>query len=185
MGNATDERPRVPRVKRLRGLRDIHTIGTIGSARANGPSAGHAPAARLGLRTRTRIATVERAPVERPRAWVFVRRPRFARHQGMLLVEPLEEPTVEIFEEGAALVVLAELSGVNQADVEVRVSGDILVIAARGARGAPRYHGEILLPFAVASQPIELALRNGVLEIGLQREHRSVCRTAADRSEET
>jgi len=100
----------------------------------------------------------------------------------MLLVEPRAEPAMEIFEEGAALVVLAELSGVSAEEIEVCVSDDILVISTRGAAGSPRYYGEILLPFAVASQPIERALRNGVLEIGLKREHRSSRQTTAKRS---
>jgi HSP20 family protein len=88
----------------------------------------------------------------------------------MLLVDRIDEPAVDIFEEGQSLVVLAELPGARLEDVEVRVNGDVLVLSTRpGHHDRRRYYREMLLPFAVHSEGLQRTFRNGVLELELER----------------
>ena len=162
----------------MRGLRDIRTLGRL---RRSAP-------ARLVLslldvqlgfsgRPPRRLAEL---PPEPPRAWVFVKRPRFARHQGMLLVDRLAEPVVEVFEEEQALVVLVELPGVREEDIDVQVDRDVLILSTRSASEWRRYYRELLLPFSVTPANMRRALRNGVLELELARASTS---GAAERNE--
>ena len=109
------------------------------------------------------------APRGRPRVWVFVQRPGFSRYSGMLGVDPLAEPSVDVLPEGQELVVLAELQGVRAADVQVTLSGDILTIETKPSAEERRYYREVLLPFAAAPSFTQ-SFNNGVLEIQLRRE---------------
>lgn len=162
-------------VGRVRGLRDIRTLGRLSRpAYANGVL--HLLEVCIGLRARGsghqgRPGPAAPEAAAGARAWVFVRRPRFSRYQGRLLVDPVAEPAADVFEEGRALVVLAELPGIREEDIEVRVTGDVLTIDTRSGReDRRRYYREILLPFPAAPGSIRRALRNGMLEIELERD---------------
>ena len=105
-----------------------------------------------------------------PRTWLFVKRPRFSRHQGMLLVDRIAEPEVDIFAEGRSLVVLVELPGAPAEDIDVLVNGDVLILSTRAGPGERRrYYRELLLPFPVDPGGIQRRFRNGVLELELER----------------
>ncbi len=156
---------------RIRGLRDIQTLGTL-----RRPAPASVGLQRVGLRLGLGLgAGKPRSPPGtespgRPRAWVFVKRPRFARHQGTLLVDRVDEPEVDVFDEGQCLLVLAERPGAREQDVEVHVNGDVLLLSTRpGPDGRRRYHRELLLPFPVESAGVRRTFRNGVLELELQR----------------
>jgi len=176
MTKPSDERQPRAGASRLRGVRDIRTLGALRK-----PSSGLLRSSLVEVRVGTgRVGTgrAGRKPAgpakaeapEQPRAWVFVKRPRFSRHQGMLLVDHIAEPEVDIFEEGQSLVVLAELPGARHEDIEVHVNGDVLVLSTTpGHDDRRRYYREILLPFTVSSAGIQRAFRNGVLELELER----------------
>lgn len=170
MARNNGDRPRPPRGGRPRGLQDIRTLrGLLKAAPLQPAHSASKVQVGLGAAERPAAGEAEHAQ-ERPRAWVFVTRPRFERRQGRLSVDQLSEPDVEVFEEGQAVVVLAELPGAGADDIEVQVNGDVLALSTRPSPPDwRRYHRELLLPFAVSSQRVQRAFRNGVLELQLQR----------------
>ena len=154
MGKDGGEQRSHPRTGRVRGLHDIKTHGNLS-------------------RTPTLSRTSSAPGV---RTWVFVKRHRCAVRQGMLLVDRIAEPEVDVFDEGGAIVVLAELTGAREQDIEVRVNGDVLTLETKpGSTDGLRYYREILLPFPVAAVNIQRAFRNGVLEIELEQEADRPC----------
>lgn len=170
MEGTGDGREPPTRGGRIRGLRDIRTPCSLRRPAAQRPSEVVRVEVRLGAGSPSRARTGPGKAVERPRAWVFVERPRFSRHQGLLLVDRVEEPEVDIFEDGRALAVLAELRGVAEEEIEVRANGDVLTIETRpGAEGRPRYYREMLLPFPVNGDGIRRSFRNGVLDLRIER----------------
>ena len=79
------------------------------------------------------------------------------------VVTETREPLVDVLDEGDYIRVIAEMPGVEEGDVRVKVEGDILEIAA--ARGARQYHKEVLLPTAAAPENVATSYRNGILEV--------------------
>ncbi len=86
-------------------------------------------------------------------------------------VTETREPLVDVLDEGDRLVVVAELPGVDERDIQVTVHGDILEVAA--ATSNRKYHREVLLPSAVDPTSLERSYRNGVLEIRLVKAERA------------
>ncbi|RJX19913.1 MAG: Hsp20/alpha crystallin family protein [Desulforudis sp.] len=82
-------------------------------------------------------------------------------------VEHCSEPVCELFDEGQQLRLVAELPGVSEENVQVVVEGDILKLSTTGER---QYYKELLLPARVKAQIGALAMRNGVLEVLLDKE---------------
>jgi len=77
------------------------------------------------------------------------------------------EPLVDVLEEQEQVVVIAELPGIDEKDVQVHVEEDILEIAAfTGARG---YQKEVSLPVPVDSASFTWSYKNGVLDIRLPK----------------
>lgn len=159
-----------PRTGRVRGLHDIRTLGNL-SRTPTLSRASATPGFRIGAGfSRREQPTIPCFP-EEPRTWVFVKQHCFSRRQGMLLVDRITEPEVDVFDEGLAVVVLAELTGAREQDIELHVNGDVLTLETKpGSTDFLRYYREILLPFPVAAVSIQRAFRNGVLEIELERE---------------
>lgn len=93
-------------------------------------------------------------------------RPGAAPGQGPV-VEEAREPMVDVFDEGDHIVVIAELPGVDAADVSFEVKEDVLELSA--ARGERKYRKELLLPAAVHAQAVTSSYRNGVLELKLPK----------------
>jgi HSP20 family protein len=172
MTKDSDERRMRSGAGRVRGLQDIRTLGAL---RKPVPGLLRQPLADVrttqGPAQREPRAPAEQSgPPEQPRTWVFIKRPKSPRHQGMLLVDRMAEPTVDIFEKGHSLVVFAELPGARKEDVDVRVNGDVLVLSTTaGNDERPRYYREMLLPFPVNSERIQQTFRSGVLELELER----------------
>lgn len=161
-----------PRAGRVRGLRDIRTFSSLSRV-----SPVHIGLPSVDMRVGLGSGALQPRPrpnlegPEQPRAWVFVKRPRFSRHQGMLLVDRVHEPEVDIFEEGRSLAVLVELPSVREEDIEVQVNGDVLILSTKPGHDEQRrrYYRELLLPFAVETGSIQQVFRNGVLELELER----------------
>jgi HSP20 family protein len=113
-----------------------------------------------------------------PRTWVFSTRPKFTRHQKpiekSLLVEKVEEPKVNIFEEIKEVAVLAELPGAEKDNINCKVKDDILFISAEAKDqwGAKKYEKEVLLPFIVSPGSLKISYENQILEIKLKREEK-------------
>ncbi len=83
------------------------------------------------------------------------------------VVTQTREPLVDVLDEGDHILVIAEIPGIEEGDVHVKVEGDILEIAA--SRGARQYHKEVLLPKAADPEKVETSYRNGILEVRLAK----------------
>jgi HSP20 family protein len=83
------------------------------------------------------------------------------------VIEEVREPIVDVVEEKDFVRVIAELPGVSKEDVKIKISEDILNLAAE--REERKYAKEILLPFSVKENPIEFSFKNGILEVKLEK----------------
>lgn len=86
------------------------------------------------------------------------------------VVDETREPLVDIFDEGNAVLVVIELPGVAEGDIQVSVEDDILALQTTGRR---RYAKEILLPAAVDPATLAKTYTNGVLEVRVRKTTRS------------
>jgi HSP20 family protein len=76
----------------------------------------------------------------------------------------VREPTVDVFDEGALIRVVADMPGADPASLRVRGHGDRLAIGATGA--ARRYERIVALPAPVrAEQAAPPTFINGIMEI--------------------
>jgi len=90
------------------------------------------------------------------------------RHNGRkAVVEQVREPMVDLFDEGDHVLVVAELPGVDAADVKFQVEDDVLTLEA--SHGKCKYRKEVLLPSPVIVEDATPAYRNGVLELRLPK----------------
>lgn len=83
---------------------------------------------------------------------------------GAPIVHEVIEPIVDVFEETAHTLVVAELPGIGIKDVTLDVKGDLLTISA--AKGKKKYYKEVLLPKSYPKKKVNIAsCNNGILEI--------------------
>jgi len=78
------------------------------------------------------------------------------------------EPMVDVFDEEGHLLVVAEMPGVEESDIEFEVEDGTLRISAR--RADRKYSKQVKLPAPVTMEGAKSAYRNGVLEIELKKE---------------
>jgi HSP20 family protein len=86
---------------------------------------------------------------------------------GKARVHEVLEPPVDVFEEPDHVLVVAELPGIGEDDVELDLKDDILTIAAQ--RGSKKYRKEVLLPESFPAESLCRTCRNGILEVKLTR----------------
>ena len=80
------------------------------------------------------------------------------------VVDEVREPMVDVFDEGDAILVVAEMPGVSIKDIVIDVKGDVLSIST--TETAPRkYAKEVVLPAGVSVASQTSTLKNGVLEL--------------------
>jgi HSP20 family protein len=82
------------------------------------------------------------------------------------VVADVREPLVDIFDEDAEIVIVAELPGVSEAQVQVELKDDIVTITTNGDR---RYAKEILLSADVVQDSLRQTYTNGILELRLKK----------------
>jgi len=82
------------------------------------------------------------------------------------VVDEVREPIVDVFDEGDHIRVLAEMPGVNEADIKREVKGDILTLSTEDDR---KYQKEVLLPASVKEDDVKATYKNGVLELRLTK----------------
>ncbi len=93
-------------------------------------------------------------------------------------------PPVDIFETGEGLTVVADLPGVEQKGLDVRVADGILTIQGTTAHAAPgtpverefellNFYRQFELPEAVDSERISAELKHGVLTLRLPKKERA------------
>jgi len=82
------------------------------------------------------------------------------------VVDEVREPMVDVFDEDDYIRVLAEMPGVDEADIHHEIKCDILTLSAENDRN---YQKEVLLPAAVKEQGAEVTYKNGILELRLTK----------------
>jgi HSP20 family protein len=84
--------------------------------------------------------------------------------------EPVEEvePPVDVFHEEQEVVVVAEVPGVDLADLELIVKDDVLSLCSKPA-ARRNYRKEIKLGSRVDQDSLKATCRNGILEVHLQK----------------
>jgi len=82
-------------------------------------------------------------------------------------VSEVREPLVDVFDEGAYVLVVAELPGVVEGDIRVEAKDDILTVSAEGRHR--KYAKEVLLPAMVDPPSLRQSYQNGVLEVRLSK----------------
>ena len=80
-----------------------------------------------------------------------------------VVVSKAREPLVDVFDEGAEIVVVLELPGVARDDITLELAGDIISLSAEGQRH--RYECETLLPAAVDPASVQESYQNGYLQL--------------------
>ena len=85
--------------------------------------------------------------------------------EGPVVVE-VREPLVDTFDEGDSILVVVELPGVSEDEIQVETNDDILTLATTGER---KYTKEILLPSVVDSATMQKSYKNGILELRLTK----------------
>jgi HSP20 family protein len=82
---------------------------------------------------------------------------------------PIEEreTIVDVFEDGDNVKVMAELPGVEENDVNLKIENNVLTISADTP--ARKYSKEVKLPTSIERNSVESKLRNGILEVKLRK----------------
>lgn len=78
---------------------------------------------------------------------------------------PVRAPLIDVLDEGAELLAVADLPGASVQTVKITLDGNTLCLQARD-------HGDVYrcaLPAAVDASTLRWELRNGILEVRLQK----------------
>jgi HSP20 family protein len=96
-----------------------------------------------------------------------VPRPRDgAKAAGPPMMPEARTPIIDLFEEAEAIIVVAEVPGLDPAALSLAVEAGALMIEGGGAQ---RYGHHVPLPCAVDAAAMTHACRNGILEVRLPR----------------
>jgi len=113
-----------------------------------------------------------------PRTWVFSKGSARGPSERRLLVKRTKQPELDLFDEEDELIVLADVPGVSEEDIQISVERDLLIIEAVSA-GPPvqvHYYAEAILPYEVRKD-FQRACKSGVLELHLRPKGRGGGRT--------
>jgi HSP20 family protein len=83
------------------------------------------------------------------------------------VVSDTREPLVDVFDEGAEVVVVAEVPGVQEKDINLDLEGDVLALSATGPKR--KYEKEVLLPAPVDPATRRQSYQNGYLELRFKK----------------
>ena len=81
-------------------------------------------------------------------------------------VAEVREPLVDLFDEDQEIVIVVELPGVGEEEIQIEMQDDILSLETTGER---KYAKEILLPHAVEATTLKKTYRNGILELRIKK----------------
>ena len=82
---------------------------------------------------------------------------------GQTVVQEVREPLVDVFEEEDHILIVAEMPGIEEGDLQVDTRGDILTLTAE--RGEKKYRKEILLSQRFVRKSIKVSCNNGIVEL--------------------
>jgi HSP20 family protein len=86
---------------------------------------------------------------------------------GEAVVQEINEPLVDVFEDDGATVLVAEMPGVGPEDIHLDVQDDVLTISAQ--KGEKKYRKEVLLGHVPAPAGITVTCNNGIVTIRCAR----------------
>jgi HSP20 family protein len=86
---------------------------------------------------------------------------------GQAVVDEVREPLVDLFDEQDHVLVVAEMPGVGENEVQLELQDDILTISAE--HGDKKYRREVLLPEVFAESQMSRRCHNGILEVRFTR----------------
>ncbi len=75
-------------------------------------------------------------------------------------------PLVEVFDEKERVIVLVEMPGFAEGEIEVKALNRLLMISAHGL--TQRYHKRVMLPCSTMGKG-QTSYKNGVLEVRLRK----------------
>lgn len=82
------------------------------------------------------------------------------------VVSETREPLVDVFDEEKEVLILAELPGVSESEVQVDIQEDILTLTTTGER---KFAKEVLLPREAQASSLQKTYKNGILELRLKK----------------
>jgi len=82
---------------------------------------------------------------------------------GEAVVQEINEPLVDVFEDEKATTLVAEMPGVGLEDIHLDVQDDVLTISAQ--KGEKKYRKEMLLSHLLSKDRIEMTCNNGIVTI--------------------
>ena len=82
-------------------------------------------------------------------------------------VDEEREPITDIFDEKDEVMVIVEMPGIEESDIEIDLKDDILEISAKNKNRT--YRKELLLPLKVQQQNLSYKFTNGILEIKIKK----------------
>jgi HSP20 family protein len=82
------------------------------------------------------------------------------------VVSDTREPLVDVFDEEREVLIVAELPGVAEAEIQADVQDDILTLTTTGER---KFAKEILLPASADPGSLRKTYTNGILELRLSK----------------
>lgn len=83
------------------------------------------------------------------------------------VVEAAREPIVDVFDEKDKILVVIELPGVHERDIDLEVKGNSLILSARS--DDRKYNKNIPLPGPANTEILKSSYKNGILEITLAK----------------
>jgi HSP20 family protein len=83
------------------------------------------------------------------------------------VVEEEREPITDLFDEEEEVVIIAEMPGIEEADLVIDLKDDMLDISAE--RNSRKYHKELLLPAKMDKEKMVVKYNNGILEIKIKK----------------
>ena len=86
---------------------------------------------------------------------------------GEAVVQEIHEPLIDVFEDGDATTLIAEMPGVGPDDIKIDVRDDVLTISAN--KGAKKYRKEVLLSHSPAKDKIKVTCNNGIVTIRCEK----------------
>ncbi|OGW12729.1 MAG: hypothetical protein A3G93_01125 [Nitrospinae bacterium RIFCSPLOWO2_12_FULL_45_22] len=82
--------------------------------------------------------------------------------------ETLEEKIVDIVDGKRRVLVIAEMPGVSEEEINIDIAGDVLLLLA--SHKDKKYSNEIFLPARVKRETMKYIYKNGLLEITIDKE---------------
>jgi HSP20 family protein len=81
------------------------------------------------------------------------------------VVDEVREPIADLLDEDDHFLVVAELPGMAESEIQWKIKDDILIIS--GESGNRKYYKELLLPSRIQENKVSGAYKNGILELTL------------------